>query len=273
MWVLALLAVLLANVGVVAIAMAVHAVPIRVTSAKSSETALASLFANPTWFIAGAVAAQVTVAFVLALSLWIKRRDLPAIIPLVRAPPLAFGAALLVVFGLAPIAQTVGELASRLLHVQPTSALLVAHVAQAAAPGVFVVLLACLSLLPGLIEETLFRGFITRAFSNRSFATQLLLPSLLFGIFHLEPTQSAATVVLGIGFALARLYTGSLLPGMLAHALYNATVLVLARLSPSADDHEIHAVPIAVGVVMAMAGIAGLRSAMRAPQPQPETGS
>jgi membrane protease YdiL (CAAX protease family) len=98
-------------------------------------------------------------------------------------------------------------------------------------------LILALALVPAVVEETLFRGAITACFA-RSRLEAILVPSLLFGAFHLEPQQAAATAVLGVAFGLGRLYTGSLLPPMFAHAFYNMAVILLMRyVGASAEPH------------------------------------
>jgi membrane protease YdiL (CAAX protease family) len=206
------------------------------------------------------VTTQLTVAAVLLVALRLRRFDRATTLPLGRAPAWSFAGALLVVFGLAPLAQVVGELTSRLLGVDLKASLIVSHMAQSSTAGEVALLLVCLSVLPGLIEEAMFRGYITSAYGRRSFAAQLIVPSVLFGLFHLEPTQSMATIVLGVGFALARLYTGSLVPSMVAHAVYNATVLSVARSMPEAEDHVIRLTPVAVGAALFAAGFVILRA-------------
>jgi len=224
-----------------------------------SAPGVSPLLSSPSWFVAGAVTTQVTVGLVLALVLRLRKLSWRAILPLRRAPPQAFAGALLVVFGLAPLAQVVGELTSRVLRVELKASLIVSHMAQAASPLEFVAILLCLSVLPGLIEESMFRGYVTSAYARRSLAVQAIVPSVLFGLFHLEPTQATATMILGVGFALARLYSGSLLPSMVAHGIYNGTVLTIARAMPEAEDHAIRFVPLVVGALLFVAGLFLLR--------------
>ena len=137
--------------------------------------------------------------------------------------------------------------------------------AQSASSAEFGVLLASLSLLPALVEESMFRGYMTAAFLRLSFWTRAVLPSLFFGVFHLEPAQGAATALLGFGFGLARLYSGSLLPSMLAHAVYNASVLLVARSVPGVEDHEIEVLPVVIGAGLLALGVGILRQGAALP--------
>ncbi len=263
-WVACVVAMIASSIALVSVAALIRAALGKSVLAELGNPAVSPLLTSPLWFIAGAVTTQLTVAAVLLVALRLRRLNRALTLPVGRAPAWSFAGALLVVFGLAPLAQVVGELTSRLLGVELKASLIVSHMAQSTSPAEFALLLVCLSVLPGLIEEAMFRGYITAAYRRRSLVVQALVPSLLFGLFHLEPTQAMATIVLGVGFALARLYTGSLLPSMVAHAIYNATVLSVARSMPEAEDHVIRFTPLAVGAALFAAGFLILR-ATRAP--------
>lgn len=257
-WLISLIAVVAASFGMLKLALAFRD-GWSGTARELQPSTLSPILSDPRWFIGGAVATQGTVALVLALTLWLGRLDRALVLPFARPPAVAFLGALLVVFGLAPLAQTVGELMSRLLNVELKASLIVSAMAKRSNPAEFAVLLFSLAAVPAIVEEAMFRGYVTAAYAGRSLLAAALLPSLLFGIFHLEPTQAAGTVVLGIGFALARLYTASLAPGMLAHCVYNAAVLTTARVSTSPDDHEIRAMPLLVGSALFAFGFFVLR--------------
>ena len=129
-------------------------------------------------------------------------------------------------------------------------------------------ILVCLALLPAIAEEILFRGFLTSAFEKR-FWVAVLVPSVLFGIFHLEPTQAAGTVLLGVGFALARLCTGSLITSMLAHGIYNGAVLVALRYADVVVDRQIEPLPVLFGLVLFGLGLTVLLRQRRASAAEP----
>ena len=110
----------------------------------------------------------------------------------------------------------------------------------------------------------MFRGFITAAFP-RSKVAAFVWPTLLFGAFHLEPTQAAGTVVLGAGFALARLWTGSVVPGMVVHAVYNTAVIMAVRYGePPEAGKSIELTPLALGLGVSAVGVALLARQRRA---------
>jgi membrane protease YdiL (CAAX protease family) len=92
---------------------------------------------------------------------------------------------------------------------------------------VLVPLLAAVVVAP-LAEEIFFRGLVLRGFLARYSVTKAVIASsLLFGLFHLNPWQMLIALPLGLWYAWMVLRTGSVLPGMLSHAVVNATGLFL----------------------------------------------
>lgn len=95
------------------------------------------------------------------------------------------------------------------------------------------------AVLPALLEETLFRGILSRNMTESGWGTvaTVLISGALFSLFHHNPEQTIYQFICGICFALLALRAGSILPGIVAHFLNNATVLVLtAVFSPSGAD-------------------------------------
>ena len=80
--------------------------------------------------------------------------------------------------------------------------------------------------LAPIAEEIFFRGFMFRVFSDRlGVAAGVLLSSAVFGLAHLpgSPIETGLSLfALGVGFALLRWKTGSLLPSMALHAANNS---------------------------------------------------
>jgi membrane protease YdiL (CAAX protease family) len=87
------------------------------------------------------------------------------------------------------------------------------------------------------VEELFFRGFLFGVYTRRQPVwLAYLVSSLLFTILHLEPTRMNPSQMAGLSvgiFLLALLlawlyrHTGSLYPGMVAHAVNNAAAAVL----------------------------------------------
>ncbi len=77
--------------------------------------------------------------------------------------------------------------------------------------------------LPPIVEETGFRGlgltYLKRA--GVPFAVANVLQAVAFGIFHMNLTQGIYTFVLGLFMGYAAHASGSIVPVMLLHAVYN----------------------------------------------------
>lgn len=218
-----------------------------------SDPAQSPLINDPSWISIGTIANETAVISTIVLWLWLLKPDRSAVLPLGVPSVLGVLGGLLLVFGLAPLAELAGELTHRLLGNEVTASHIVVNAARRATTTGLVLLLAAVAVLPAVAEEALFRGLLTAPFERR-FVAGLLIPSVLFGLFHLEPTQVAGTIVLGVGFAAARLCTGSLVTSMIVHLLYNAAVVLAVRYSDSVAEREIQGAPLLVGFVLASAG-------------------
>jgi membrane protease YdiL (CAAX protease family) len=163
-------------------------------------------------------------------------------------------AGLLIVFGFGPLAEFCGEVVLRLLPRDANAERLVVTIARDASGEGLILVLFAAAVLPAIVEEAMFRGLVTRAFEKRSHAEMVLVPSLMFGLFHLEPTQIAGTIVLGVAFGLARLYSGSLVPSLVAHAAYNTMVILDVRFGGRINDHVFHFGRVGAGLGVAAFG-------------------
>jgi membrane protease YdiL (CAAX protease family) len=104
-------------------------------------------------------------------------------------------------------------------------------------PLAFVVLLIAAALVAPFFEELFFRGFLFGIYRRRQpLWLAYLVSSVLFTILHLQPNRMNLNQMAGLSvgiFMLAVLlawlyqHTGSLYPGMVAHAINNATGLIL----------------------------------------------
>lgn len=256
-WLAALLAVLVTGVGVgtTAAALAVRAgLPVDRALALITDPRSSPLVTSSTWIAVSIAVNELAVGATLALWIYRHRPHIGHVFPIGHPTLRTILAGLLIVFGFAPLAELAGELAFRFIGRDASAEHLVVAVARNASSGGLLLVLFAAAILPALVEELMFRGLVTRAFEKRSHAEMVLVPSLLFGIFHLEPTQMAGTIVLGVAFGLTRLYSGSLVPSIVAHAAYNAAVLLSVRLLGKIGDHELHFGRIGAGLGVAALG-------------------
>ncbi len=89
--------------------------------------------------------------------------------------------------------------------------------------------LLIIALLPAIFEETLFRGAILGSMEESGWGTAsaVLISGALFSLFHGNPEQTLYQFLCGAALALLAQRAGSILPGMLAHFLNNAVILIM----------------------------------------------
>jgi sodium transport system permease protein len=86
------------------------------------------------------------------------------------------------------------------------------------------------SVLPGICEEIGFRGTLLYGLRRRFRPPVLaLVVGLIFGLFHVALFRIAPTAFIGVVLTTVALLTGSIFPGMVAHAGNNALGLWAAR--------------------------------------------
>jgi sodium transport system permease protein len=84
---------------------------------------------------------------------------------------------------------------------------------------------------PGICEELAFRGFILSGFrENHRNGVAIVFSSLAFGLMHMIPQQAFNAALLGMVLGLIAVRSGSLLPGVVFHIIYNGLQIVRSRL-------------------------------------------
>ena len=103
------------------------------------------------------------------------------------------------------------------------------------APGAVLAVLL-LGLLPGLVEELLFRGYIqTRLVARWGAGWGIFSTALMFGISHLDLMQGAFAVGVGCILGFITMRVGSIVPAMICHAVNNTLSMVLSV--SGGEDH------------------------------------
>jgi len=235
------------------------------------------LVTSPTWIATNIVLNEIALFGLLIF--WRRRLRLPlrVVVPMKGFSFRALLGAMLLPFGFAPLAEVFGELTHRVLNLGLTDDHLLTTLSRGTSTSLFVLTVLAVAFLPAVIEEAMFRGFVTAAFHRFSPLVKLLAPSLMFGVFHLEPTQVAGTIVLGVAFGLVRLYTSSIWPCMLAHFAYNAGILAEARWLERPSAHVISwdrvgfGLGLAVAAYVLLVGDLGRRYLRRLRLPPPPT--
>jgi membrane protease YdiL (CAAX protease family) len=101
------------------------------------------------------------------------------------------------------------------------------------------VLMFCGAFLPGVCEETMFRGVIQGTLNKRGPINSVLITSILFALIHVNPWNFIPPLFLGVVFGIVTLRTGSTVPTMIAHATTNATAFLLAYFFK--DEYDLRA--------------------------------
>lgn len=83
---------------------------------------------------------------------------------------------------------------------------------------------------PAICEEVAFRGFMLSGFSrNGRIGLAIIISSLAFGLMHMIPQQVFNAALLGLVLGLIAVRSGSLLPGIVFHFLWNSTAVLHGR--------------------------------------------
>jgi membrane protease YdiL (CAAX protease family) len=89
-------------------------------------------------------------------------------------------------------------------------------------------LLALYSLAPAVLEEIAFRGVIFGRLRTVLGETEgWLVQAAFFSVMHLSPVIFPTHFAMGLIFGWLRMRTGSLIPGMILHAVWNAANILL----------------------------------------------
>lgn len=116
--------------------------------------------------------------------------------------------------------------------------------------------LVAISVVPAVCEELLLRGALAFALDRRfGRVVAVGVSALAFALLHGSPYRFVPTLVLGVSFGAIALRAGSLVPTMVAHALNNGAIWLLATLPALARPLDTHVV--LVGAVAAAVAVTG----------------
>lgn len=92
------------------------------------------------------------------------------------------------------------------------------------------------AVVPAICEEAAFRGYVLSNLRPLGRGTAVVLTGILFGLMHLSLIRALPLIALGLLFSAVVERTGSIIPGMVAHFLNNATALTLNFFFQGAAD-------------------------------------
>ncbi len=87
-----------------------------------------------------------------------------------------------------------------------------------------------MAVLPGVVEEFLFRGVLFQGFRSCGLFKTAVLTSLMFALAHGNLNQFLYAFAIGLFFAYLVEATGSVYAAMLAHTLLNSVTVILSHL-------------------------------------------
>lgn len=91
--------------------------------------------------------------------------------------------------------------------------------------------LLAFAVAPAVCEELAFRGFILSGMQRGGRPwLPIILSSVAFGIVHMIPQQVFNATLLGIVLAVLAIRSGSLIPGVIFHLIFNGAQVVLSRI-------------------------------------------
>lgn len=165
------------------------------------------------WIDVGVTAADAVILAVFC------RRDHAHLAPLLRVapiPPRAWAIAGVLLLGMAGAAEAWLRLASQMFDIVEFLPPFRTHGWPLWSAFLLMVV------LPPILEELAFRGFLlarlTRLIGARD---AVLLQAAVFAIVHMSPVILPSHFAMGLALGIATRRTGSLVPGMLMHALWN----------------------------------------------------
>lgn len=98
------------------------------------------------------------------------------------------------------------------------------------AGGNIVITVILVGLIGPFAEEVFFRGFMLSGLVKRfGTARSLIISSLVFGVFHIDPGAIVPTFVLGLALGWVYLKTGSIWPAIFGHGLHNTIAVLIAK--------------------------------------------
>ncbi|MBI1913842.1 MAG: ABC transporter permease subunit [Planctomycetes bacterium] len=169
-------------------------------------------------------------------SVWLRRVDFRAGFRLERSGAMAWGAAILFGLSLWPLADVLKEVL-RPLGLTSVSEKSLQEVEERIRQWreelpVWVVVL-CMAVVPAVLEELFFRGYLFSALRAAGPPrTAIVTSAIFFGLFHLVGhvvvvERGVVSTLLGLLLGWLAWRTGSVVPGMILHAIHNSVLILL----------------------------------------------
>jgi sodium transport system permease protein len=93
--------------------------------------------------------------------------------------------------------------------------------------------LLAFAVMPAICEELAFRGFILSGLQrSQRYRLAAVMSSIAFGVVHMIPQQVFNATLLGLVLAALALRSGSLVPCVIFHFVFNGVQVLLSRITP-----------------------------------------
>lgn len=80
----------------------------------------------------------------------------------------------------------------------------------------------------GICEEVFFRGLLLSSYENEFGKSAIVITAIMFGVFHFNPQNLLAPIILGVIFGYLVQVTGSIYAGIIGHIANNGIAVTLA---------------------------------------------
>ena len=122
----------------------------------------------------------------------------------------------------------------------------------------FLLMLLCVGVLPAVLEEFALRGVVMGLLRKRfSDGTAIVISAVLFGLLHGNLQQIPFAFGVGLILGYATIYSGSLLPAMLIHAMNNSMSVILSFASESVSPMTSQVIMLLYYAVSLLMGLCG----------------
>ncbi len=162
------------------------------------------------------------------LLLRISKSDIKKSLGLNSVKPLNFLLVILAAIPIITLAAILGQLINLFFPVSESYMEAMKNLVSIQDRGLFFSILV-IGILPGICEETMFRGYMLNAFRKKGFWSAIIVTAVLFGIFHLDLFRLLPVTMLGIWMGYLALKANSLYIAIFAHTLNNSLAIIFVN--------------------------------------------
>lgn len=96
-----------------------------------------------------------------------------------------------------------------------------------------------IGVVPAVCEEIMYRGYVMRSFEQKwSIMTAIIVSGIIFGMYHIQPSNILPLSALGILLAYITYISDSLIPAMVAHLVNNGGQVLASSVYPEMLDQQ-----------------------------------